>query len=271
MPRQYTHWSDEEDAILRELWDGRTHSEVAALMGRTPRSIDSRGKRIGLPSKEKPPLIDSSLTLNSLSNVEYQVMMGSFIGDGHVTRHREGLYNFGFNHGVKQEEYLRWKGGLLSRLHPRVSGSGRLKSLITATHPMFTDLRDGFYGIKLNGKPGKVGLDLDLLSRLDGLGLMVWYLDDGDAHVTANGRVAHVRIRSFLYPREDMAGLCEIIKENSGVELLLKSRPVSGKGHGEEHTISLSVEQRATVLPVWREMASDLHLPESMMYKLPPP
>ena len=50
--RPYHHWTDVEDAKLRELWPTEmTDAEVAKLIGREPGPVRKRADRLGLPTR----------------------------------------------------------------------------------------------------------------------------------------------------------------------------------------------------------------------------
>ena len=48
-------------------------------------------------------------SLNALNDDQYQIMLGSFLGDGHVSNHGLSRYRIKFIHCEEQEDYCQWK------------------------------------------------------------------------------------------------------------------------------------------------------------------
>lgn len=106
----------------------------------------------------------------------YQVLLGSILGDGCITKNTKKCKNYCFKemHGPEQREYVAWKGEMLKQLGTIVCGKTR-PELFTKTMPYFTKLRELVYG----NKAEKNRLPDDLFQSTDALGLLVWFLDDG--------------------------------------------------------------------------------------------
>lgn len=115
------------------------------------------------------------MPVNELTYNERQVLIGSRLGDGAISRrNKNGWANLRVTHTADQKEYLDWKfNELLSNIATEAEGEniGELSSTVmysraTRQHPSILE----FVGNK------HVGTWID---ELDALALAIWYQDDG--------------------------------------------------------------------------------------------
>ena len=109
----------------------------------------------------------------------FQIMTGSLLGDASVT----AQYRFQESHSAKQADYARLKAGALSAFGYKVSSykvraekDGRFHDAIAyaLNNSLYIhNLRQQWY------PAGKKLFPLEAVSRIDRLGLAVWYMDDG--------------------------------------------------------------------------------------------
>jgi hypothetical protein len=208
--------------------------------------------------------INQSLKLDDLDNVTLQILIGSMLGDGGIHKTgNERTRNFIFKeiHRSKQFNYTNWKTEKLSIFHTKCSRSyeNNYCQLWTASHPIFTMLRDKFYPFR--NKCNKYFLPMDILSNLDYLGLMIWYLDDGylgksNAEISVKGWNLH--------------GLISLIKHiNKKLELSLYLKVYNHKNKlGLDKKIYINKFNINKLLPIWEELAIKLKLNTCMYYKL---
>lgn len=126
----------------------------------------------------------------ALSTVEYQVVLGSVLGDGSLSRRNaSGGAQFRTSHAADQLPYLQWKAGLfrsplpISLAHPGGLGviGGRQvvrQSHYSAAMPTSAELlrlRESAY----SGEPNEIVVEDWWAGELDALALAVWYQDDG--------------------------------------------------------------------------------------------
>ena len=112
-----------------------------------------------------------------LSDQQWQLVLGSLMGDGNLSPNRNDRNSarFRMGHGAKQTEYLDWKAGLLDNVpcsrteNSRGAVSADFKSL-----PELHELHEAVYF-----GDGKKHLSWDYLKALTPLALAVWYMDDG--------------------------------------------------------------------------------------------
>jgi recombination protein RecA len=112
-----------------------------------------------------------------LSDQQWQVVLGSLMGDGNLSpnrRDRAGV-RFRLGHGAKQAEYLDWKVSLLGNIahSRRVDSRGAVFADFTPL-PELDELRRAVYL-----GDGKKHLSWDYLKALTPLSLAIWYMDDG--------------------------------------------------------------------------------------------
>jgi len=160
---------------------------------------------------------DHSLSLETLDNTTLQVLIGTLLGDGcckhpktnfqrrgtkgQVYANRQLNSHFYMSHGEAQKSWLEWKIKILNQfffhetLNPRhrkgckthignMSKDTTKFEISSVSHPIFTQLRELIYcpPIKSGKRPPsrhKAYLPEDIINRLDMLGLLIWYLDDG--------------------------------------------------------------------------------------------
>ncbi len=120
-----------------------------------------------------------------LSEQQWQVVLGSLMGDGNLSpnvRDRSGV-RFRLGHGARQADYLEWKVNLLGNIacSRRVDARGAVFADFTPL-PELDELRRAVYL-----GDGKKHLSWDYLKALSPLALAVWYMDDGGFTVRSKG------------------------------------------------------------------------------------
>ncbi|QOC92968.1 intein-containing recombinase RecA [Micromonospora craniellae] len=120
-----------------------------------------------------------------LSEQQWQVVLGSLMGDGALSpnrRDRSGV-RFRLGHGAQQVDYLDWKVSLLGNLsHSRRTDSRGAAFVDFTPLPELDELRRAVYL-----GDGKKHLSWDYLKALTPLALAVWYMDDGCFTVRSKG------------------------------------------------------------------------------------
>jgi recombination protein RecA len=112
-----------------------------------------------------------------LSEQQWQVVLGSLMGDGNLSpnrRDREGV-RFRLGHGAQQVDYLDWKVSLLGNIPNSRRVDARGAAFVDLTPlPELGELQRAVYL-----GDGKKHLSWDYLKALTPLALAMWYLDDG--------------------------------------------------------------------------------------------
>jgi recombination protein RecA len=120
-----------------------------------------------------------------LSEQQFQVVLGSLMGDGNLSpnrRDRNGV-RFRLGRGAKQVEYLQWKTALLGNIKhsTRVNNEGAHFVDFTPL-PELAELQRAVYL-----GDGKKFLSEEYLKALTPLALAIWYMDDGCFTVRSKG------------------------------------------------------------------------------------
>ena len=120
-----------------------------------------------------------------LSDRQFQVVLGSLMGDGNLSpnrRDRNGV-RFRLGHGAKQTEYLEWKTALMGNIKHSVSENAKGAKFVDFTPlPELAELRRAVYL-----GDGKKFLSEQYLKALTPLALAIWYMDDGSFTVRSKG------------------------------------------------------------------------------------
>lgn len=132
-----------------------------------------------------------------LNDDQYQILLGSFLGDGGVRYNSQHKSNVGrlrlrCNHGDKQERYLRWKAGMFD-CNVNIGQSGYSSRPIYRFTTRNIDIANKFPS-KKHDCPEWV------MDQLDARGLAIWFMDDGSCQkysITFN-------VQSFSYEAIEM-------------------------------------------------------------------
>ena len=118
-----------------------------------------------------------------LSDFQWEVVLGSLMGDGALSPTRSGHgARFRFGHAARQAEYADWKASLLGNIRNSRSTNGRGAVFYDFSPvPELVELRRAVY---IGGK--KVFSD-DYLKQLTPLSLALWYMDDASFSIRAKG------------------------------------------------------------------------------------
>jgi recombination protein RecA len=120
-----------------------------------------------------------------LGEQQFQLILGSLMGDGNLSPNRRGRSGtrFRMGHGARQAAYLDWKASLLGNIpHTRtVNAKGAVFADFTPL-PELGELHEAVYF-----GDGKKHLSWDYLKSLTPLALAVWYMDDGGFTLRSKG------------------------------------------------------------------------------------
>jgi len=275
-------WSKLEDEILFQNGGNLSNIELAKFFkDRTPDAIAGRcfklkihkthecKSRLSVEARRcvEPDALrklNQNITLDNLDNTTYQVLIGSMLGDGCITKGRKSVaYHFNEGHGYKQKHYVLWKKDKLCLFEPISYGN----QISTPCHSIFTNLRKLFYP----SIGDKNSIDLSLIERLDMFGLMVWYLDDGylgrpKSGVKNNGkhRRTYPHICCKGYSLNNLNNVCSILNKNHGLSLVVNT---SKHRDGWNKHIILNRDKN-DIFQIWHKLAITTNIPLCMHYKL---
>ena len=109
-----------------------------------------------------------------LSDDQLQVVLGSFLGDGHLSWHGLHKYRLVENHGMNQARYAEWKADMFG-----------VKTYIIEKNG-YSQKPCARFATKLFGLPKELPLTKYscpqwVLDEMDARGLAIWFMDDGTA------------------------------------------------------------------------------------------
>jgi recombination protein RecA len=112
-----------------------------------------------------------------LSDQQWQVVLGSLLGDGNLSPNRRGRngVRFRLGHGANQSAYLDWKVSLLGNI--ACSRRTNAKGAVFADFTPLPELGELQRSVYLGD--GKRTITEEYLKALTPLALAIWYLDDG--------------------------------------------------------------------------------------------
>jgi recombination protein RecA len=120
-----------------------------------------------------------------LSDQQFQVVLGSLMGDGNLSLHpRDGNgVRFRMGHGAQQHGYLDWKTSLLANIGHSVQENAKgAKFVDFAPLPELAELARAVYP-----GDGSTFLSEEFLKALTPLALAVWYLDNDGLALRSKG------------------------------------------------------------------------------------
>ncbi len=185
-PRRIVNWFDNGNAdhflqFTVAKSGGNGPAQFAATpnhLVRTPSGWSSAGDLI---AGDRVMLAES----HRLSEQQWQVVLGSLMGDGNLSpnRRRRSGVRFRLGHGAKQAEYLDWKVSLLGNID--VSRRTDARGAVFADLAPLPELGELQRAVYLGD--GKKHLSWDYLKALTPLALAIWYMDDGAFTVRSKG------------------------------------------------------------------------------------
>ena len=169
-----------------------------------------------------------------LSDQQFQVVLGSLMGDGNLSpnrRDRNGV-RFRLGHGVKQAEYLEWKTALMGNIKHSVSENAKGARFVDFTPlPELAELQRAMYL-----GDGKKFLSEEYLKALTPLALAIWYMDDGSFTVRSKGlqeRTAggsgRIEICVEAMSEGSRVRLRDYLRDTHGLDVRLRLSGAAGK------------------------------------------
>ncbi|NES12835.1 recombinase RecA [Micromonospora sp. PPF5-17] len=185
-PKRITNWFNNGPAeqflqftVAKSGGNGRAQfAATANHLVRTPGGWREAGELI---AGDRVMLAES----RRLSEQQWQVVLGSLMGDGALSPNRQDRsgVRFRLGHGAQQVDYVDWKVSLLGNIaHSRRTDARGAAFVDFTPLPELDELRRAVYL-----GDGKKHLSWDYLKALTPLALAVWYMDDGCFTVRSKG------------------------------------------------------------------------------------
>ena len=140
-----------------------------------------------------------------------QVFLGSYLGDGSVSTHANGV-RCRIIHGIKQEEYLRWKANIFG-----VTNIERTEKNGYAQKPAVrfcTQLVNSPMPMKFSMPKG--GGISEVLNRLDARGVAIWFMDDGSTSL------GYSRLHTESFPIEIQKQFVVFFRQKFNIEATIR-------------------------------------------------
>ncbi|MCV7278571.1 recombinase RecA [Mycolicibacterium flavescens] len=200
-----------------------------------------------------------------LSDQQFQVVLGSLMGDGNLSPNRQDRngVRFRMGHGAKQVDYLQWKTALLGNIahSTRVNDKGATFVDFTPL-PELAELQRAVYL-----GDGKKFFSEEYLKALTPLALAIWYMDDGSFTLRSKGlqeRTAggsgRIEICVEAMTEGTRVRLRDYLRDTHGLDVRLRRSGKAGKAVLVFSTAA-SAKFQEIVAP---------HMASSMEYKLLP-
>jgi recombination protein RecA len=169
-----------------------------------------------------------------LSDPQFQVVLGSLMGDGNLSpnrRDRNGV-RFRMGHGAKQVDYLQWKTALLGNIAHSSYVNDKGDAFVDFTPlPELAELQRAVYL-----GDGKKFLSEEYLKALTPLALAIWYMDDGGFTVRSKGLQARTaggsgRIEICVEAMSEgtRTRLRDYLRDTHGLDVRLRHPGAAGK------------------------------------------
>lgn len=171
--------------LLRDLYSVQllTEQEIATAHGTTQVQVGRLRKKWGIPTLSKTERLAAQLP--PLTDEQRSVLVGSLLGDGHLTAPSEKTARFIERHSAAQEPYLRWKAEVLGSLVSSVykvqkkdAHTGKVYDGVEFSTYSLECLRS-LYDLFYPAPDRKRVFPASLGGLLTPLALAVWFMDDG--------------------------------------------------------------------------------------------
>lgn len=205
------HFTDEE--FIKVYNDDYTDREISKILNTSEGYIISRRNKLQLPPNKKV------VEITPLSSGEFQVILGTVLGDSYLGKpHLNGNVFGSCAHCLEQEEliftkynYLKniSKEPYLQKMHDdrfKIPDYNRWFWYIY-TNPALTEIYPLFYNNKIKY------INKELLLKIEPLGLAIWFMDDG-----SNGTYGY-KLCTNGFSLEDLKIIKEVFLEKFQIEI----------------------------------------------------
>lgn len=182
---------------------------------------------------------------------QWQIMLGSYMGDGNWHRVRPQKYRIRLSHGPEQKAYLEFKSLILGlEINENVNGGFKKDAIYRAGTKTFDvpKTMDTENGPPLN----------EILRQLDPRGVAIWYLDDGSYNGPSKTITFHTNAFSFSENEQ----IAQFFQDKYSVTPIVKERR---KPDGRVHfCLYFQREEAAKLLKILAP-----YIDSSMVHKCP--
>lgn len=222
-----SNFSYNRDALRKQIKEynqsGKTINEISNIL-----NLDTRVVDYFLNFQEI-----TNFDNYTLSNEEFQVLIGCLLGDGNISLNKSGHQaQFRFAHSEKQKEYCIWKTEKLKNIMYYEAVFNKKQQVDKRTHntytsyyslskeiPQLKEIFDRWYSFQDLDKRVKwiKHINKDDLMKLDALGLAIWFQDDG-YHEDSGYLIA-----TMCFSNDDIQIIKEYFKSKWDIEIKVRS------------------------------------------------
>ena len=225
--------------ILKSLKNGDTTIEIMKKFNISRSKVLDITKENNLKPNHKDVNPEIKLTYE-----EEQVLIGGILGDTYLS-YGKNKYPSGsighcieqYNYAIYKQEYMNRftsKVSLLNKYDKRTNRSYQQAWIVIRAQKALCKYVDAFYVNK------KKILSEELLYKLDGLGLAIWYMDDGSPSYTNYNNLCGFTLATMCFSDRELNLIQTFFKEKFGINTTLyKNRSVYIKADSREKFLSL--------------------------------
>ena len=181
----------------------------------------------------------------NISDTTYQMLLGSMLGDGHISQGRLRL-----KHSIKQKDYMLYKARLITDLGFKIKEFNRFDSRTGKYYPAISldsEVLQVIKNIEKEWYSDKKRIP-ESIRDIEPLGLAIWFMDDG--YMAGKS----VMFATQCFDINEIQMLQNVLKEKFNIETTLR----------KSKCIYVRLESYSTFYNLIKE-----HIIPSMQYKLP--
>ena len=191
-----------EYKAVTHAWRKTNNNLIRIKMGKRSMSCTSNHKMLTVNGwKKASELVTGELLVanpdlskkeqhvaRSLNNDQYQILLGSFLGDGNINTVKSGRHRLRVIHGAPQREYCQWKANMFHVECKKISNNGYSKKDAYRFSTKIIDIPNSIPTTKTTCPQW-------VIDDLDARGLAIWFMDDGT--ISQLGNAAEIATCSF--------------------------------------------------------------------------
>jgi hypothetical protein len=108
----------------------------------------------------------------SLNDDQYQILIGSFLGNGHISKLKNGRFISTMTHSKDQQDYCAWKANMFGIINTSYKRKKKVYQFYTRSFYLFDELPNPNPNSKTNAPQW-------MLDNLNEKGLAIWFMDNG--------------------------------------------------------------------------------------------
>jgi len=155
----------------------------------------------------------------ALNDDQKQIILGSYLGDGHIRILKSGRYRMTITHCKNQEQYCSWKASIfgINELY-KIKENGYSKKPAVSFTTKFFDMEKNFLEKKTDCPDW-------IMNEIDERGLAIWYMDDGNLNKYGN----EIKIYTNSFSCECVSKLINMLYSKFNIQAILsydKKKPI---------------------------------------------